>query len=101
MAERGGWTRVRFRQPTNDFRPVTFPPPGPYWCSGEGDGYWVLVAYVPTDIRPADSHVRAFWPEAEGIDVLEIGVPLTFTDRFPCPDWWDDDSAAAREPRRG
>jgi len=38
--------RVRFHTDEEDYRPLKFPPPGPYWCTGEGDGYWTIVAYV-------------------------------------------------------
>jgi hypothetical protein len=36
---KGPWIRYRFHANADDYRPVKFPPPGPYWCSGYlGDG---------------------------------------------------------------
>ena len=73
--------RYRFHANEHDWRPVTFPPPGPYWCTGYGDGYATLVAWVPK------GQVQAYWPEATEID--DMGAqPIFFTDRMPKPDWW-------------
>lgn len=75
--------RYRFKANEDDWRPVAWPPPGPCWCSGYGDGYAVVVAYAPHE-----TDVREFWPEADDIEVLDEGVQPTFSDRFPKPDWW-------------
>lgn len=83
------WLRHRFYQPTDDYRPIKWPPPGPYWCSGirDSDDASVIVAYTKTP-----EQVTEFWPEAEDIDTQERDE-LTFTDRFARPDWWTDDIA--------
>ena len=52
------WTRYRFRADPDDYRPIIFPPPGPYWCSGygfEGDpeepaDYSIVITWFP--IKP-------------------------------------------------
>lgn len=77
------WLRARFRANEEDWRPVTFPPPGPSWCTGYGDGYSTVVAYVKTT-----EQITEFWPEAEDIDITECDE-ITFTDRFPKPEWWN------------
>lgn len=77
-----GWLRARFHANPDDYRPVKWPPPGPYWCSGEGDGYSVVVAYL----RPED-RVTDWWPEASEVDTEEADA-IVFTGRFPRPDWW-------------
>lgn len=33
------WERHRFHANEDDYRSVIWPPLGPYWCSGYGDGY--------------------------------------------------------------
>lgn len=79
----GAWMRVRFHANEDDYRPVKVPPPGPYWCSGEGDGYSIIVAYVQRRKQITD-----FWPEATEIDVLEDNCEIAFSDRFAKPKWW-------------
>jgi hypothetical protein len=84
------WLRVRFTSNADDYRPISFPPPGPYWCSGytvnndfECDEY-ILIAYVKKE-----SDITKFWPEAKNLNCTEE-KQITFSDRFPKPDWWKD-----------
>lgn len=79
---RPAWMRSRFHAHPDDWRPVTWPPPGPYWCSGHGDGYSIVIAWH----RP-DQTITTWWPEATDIDTTEHDE-LTFWDRFPRPEWW-------------
>lgn len=46
------WMRLRFQANADDPRPVTFPPPGPWWCTGYAgdDSYAIVVAYLPNNI---------------------------------------------------
>jgi hypothetical protein len=87
------WMRFRFTQPTEDYRPVKFPPPGPFWCSGShGDeSGWVLIAYIPIKDGQSENDcvdaLHEYWPEAFNIDGESRG-DITFTDRFPKPEWW-------------
>lgn len=80
------WLRVRFFQPSDDYRPIKWPPVGPYWCSGYrgSDNAACIVAFVKSI-----DQVREYWPEADDIDQLDEPGPIYFTDRFPRPDWWD------------
>lgn len=78
------WERHRFKANLDDPRPVKFPPPGPWWCSGEGDGYSIVVCYLPYRVS-----VLEYWPEARDID-SEVRDKITYTDRFPKPDWFND-----------
>lgn len=80
------WDRVRFRANLGDYRPVIWPPLGPYWCSGEGDGYSIVVAYIPHG--STDEDLKKYWPEAKEIDRMNENTDLTFSDRFAEPDWW-------------
>lgn len=84
MSDSGKWQRVRFSVPSEDYRPVTFPPPGPYWCSGYGsDDEAILVAYVRTE-----DQVREFWPDSSPLHFSDECDGITFTSRFPEPAWW-------------
>ena len=77
--------RVRFHTSSvDDPRPVKFPPPGPWWCTGEaGDGsYATVVAYVEKI-----GQVKKFWPEAKSLDHHATEEPV-FNGRFPKPKWW-------------
>lgn len=83
------WDRVRLYANLEDYRPVIWPPLGPYWCSGESDTHSIIVAYFPAGTT--DKEIRKFWPEAKDIDRMQEGVPLTFSDRFAKPDWWNEE----------
>lgn len=76
--------RIRFKQPTEDPRPVSFPPKHPYWVTGAGEGYHTLVAYV--DSR---AQLFKFWPEAYDLEWRSV-TGYEFTDRFPKPDWFEE-----------
>jgi hypothetical protein len=77
------WIRYRFTMDIDDYRPTVFPPPGPYWCTGETpDGAHILVAYL----RPGDM-LHGYWPEADD-DEEEPVDAITFTTRFPRPEWY-------------
>lgn len=78
------WRRYRFRANEDDMRPVKWPPPGPWWCTGYGDGYAIVVAYLPPQSNLAD-----YWPEATAVEFTEEDE-LSFSDRFPEPDWWKE-----------
>lgn len=62
----------------NDYRPVKWPIKYPYWCSGESDDSFILVAYAEDE----DS-IKELWPEAYDINVLEKDTEVKFTLRFP------------------
>lgn len=83
MKEEHKWFRCRFHANEDDYRPVKWPPPGPYWCTGYGDDYSIVVAYV-RDME----QVYEYWPEASQVDAEERSE-ITYTDRFPKPEWYD------------
>ncbi len=74
--------RARFHANPDDYRPVNWPIQHPYWCTGHGDGYSVIVAYADDK----DEIIRN-WPEATEIDAVEV-TEYAFTDRFPRPEWF-------------
>ena len=89
--------RVRFKASFEDYRPIKWPPSGPYWCTGWDfdETYSIVVAYVDEE-----SQVTEFWPEAEEIDFHAKEDPV-FTDRFPKPDWWPFESQKQTPPDPG
>ena len=76
------YERHRFQTDPDDYRPVAFPPPGPYWCTGFTDEHSIVVAYLPKG-----EDLAKWWPDASGVETEEVEV-IHFTDRFPCPDWY-------------
>lgn len=78
------WIRYRFEVPHEDPRPVKFPPPGPYWISGEsGNGNSVLIAYLPKDVD-----LKEWWPDSKHV-MYTRKQDITYTDRFQKPDWYE------------
>ena len=77
--------RARFKtKSVDDPRPVVWPIKHPYWVSGEGDGYAIIVAYA--DNR---AEVKRLWPDAYDIDADPCkDGDYSFTGRFPKPKWW-------------
>lgn len=91
--------RVRFfTASADDPRPVTFPPPGPYWVSGYSGGKSgelaeaVLIAYLP---RKSD--LKKLWPGAKAAEWSNKKGQIEFTSRFPKPKWWK--ASAGEDPK--
>ena len=76
--------RIRFHANEEDPRPIKFPVKHPYWISGYGEGFSIVISY-------ADSIAYIFenWPEAEFLEVTEV-EKYVFTDRFPRPEWFSE-----------
>lgn len=73
--------RCRFRCGDVDYRPVNWPIKHPYWCTGFGEGYAIIVAYADDE-----AEVLRNWPDAHDLDSTPV-EGYVFTDRFPKPDW--------------
>jgi len=73
--------RARFHANEADFRPVNWPIKHPYWCTGFGAGYSVIVAYADDE-----AEILCNWPEATEI-TFEPVEGYRFTDRFSKPGW--------------
>ena len=76
--------RARFKANKDDPRPVRWPVKHPYWCSGYGGDYAIVVAYADDE-----DEIRRNWPEAEDIEATTV-LEYHFTDRFPRPDWFKE-----------
>lgn len=79
--------RCRFRTKAEDYRPVNWPIKHPYWCTGYGDDYSIIVAYADDE-----AEIMRNWPEAYDLDSEERDK-YVFTDRFAKPDWFVEKAA--------
>jgi len=78
-----GLLRVRFKTKEQDYRPVNWPIEYPYWNTGDGEDFSVIVAYASSM-----EYIVENWPEAYDIDVEPVDG-IVFTDRFRKPDWYN------------
>lgn len=83
-AEEPGMFRARFRTKEADYRPAEWPIKHPYWCTGQGEDYFIICAYVDSEAQ-----LLKLWPEAYDIDLGSEVQDYVFTDRFPKPDWME------------
>lgn len=81
------WIRHRFYSHHADPRPVTAPPPGPWWCSGSTDDengeIQIIVAYLPEG-----EEIKKYWPEVGEISFSEPYGKIEYSSRFVKPEWW-------------
>lgn len=76
--------RARFRACIEDYRPTKWPYKHPYWCTGHGDEYSIVIAYAD-DI----DMIKEYWPEASAIEITNE-TEYEFSDRFPKPTWFNE-----------
>ena len=64
---------VRWYTLGDDSRPVTFPTPIEWWCSGYSDTHAINCAIVFADTEPGvEAELKANgWPECDGLDFCE------------------------------
>lgn len=80
----GEWRRYRFKtRSLNDYRPIVWNPKFPWWCSGEGKDYAIIIAYLP-----ATEELGNYWPEAFCVEST-IESKIKFSSRFPKPEYFD------------
>lgn len=75
--------RARFHVNPDDPRPVNWPIKHPYWITGYGEGYAIIVAFADDE-----AEILLNWPDATNID-SNPAVNYVFTDRFPRPGWME------------
>lgn len=77
--------RACFRANGHDPRPVVWPLNHPYWITGYAlrNEHASVVAYADDE-----AEILKNWPDATHIHVEEVDW-YEFTDRFPCPSWFD------------
>lgn len=76
--------RARFHANLDDYRPIVWPIKHPYWCSGYGQDYSVIVSYAD-DI----DEIYKLWPEVSDITYDEVSS-YEFSGRFPKPEWFNE-----------
>lgn len=77
------WVRHRFyTRSVDDPRPLVFNPRYPWWESGYGQDFAVIVAYLPED-----ENLYKYWDDAFNIESTEQ-QQIVFTNRFPRPDYF-------------
>jgi hypothetical protein len=81
------WMRYRFKTKSiKDYRPLKFDPRYPWWCTGEGDGHVIIVAYLPFE-----ANLIEYWNDAYDID-FEGRDSIEFSSRFPKPEYYQEDT---------
>lgn len=76
--------RARFHTNEDDPRPVNWPIKHPYWVTGYGDDYAIVVAYADDE-----AEIMRNWPDATDIDADER-ESYFFSDRFQKPSWFKE-----------
>jgi hypothetical protein len=76
--------RIRFKADEDNYRPVKWPVKHPYWCSGEGEGFSIVISYADDE-----TYIRENWPEARDLETEEVDG-YKFSSRFPRPDWFTE-----------
>ena len=86
---------VSWVQPTEDHRPLGFPPHEPvigWWCSGyDSNDHATLVALVEAENeKAAEVAIKKEWPEWDGWRFIEDReADWKPNDRFPLSDWME------------
>ena len=76
--------RFRFHCNVDDPRPVNWPVKHPYWITGEGEDYAVVVSYGDDE-----KYIIENWPDATEIEG-DKSDEYFFSDRFPRPEWFKE-----------
>lgn len=88
--------RIRFKANYKDARPVNWPVKHPYWVSGAAadESYAIVISYADDT-----QYIMDNWPEAKDLEIQEVDG-YTFTDRFPKPEWFDDQVVISDQPAK-
>lgn len=77
-----------------DTRPAVWPIKWPCWCSGQSlddgpDGHFVMIA-----VANSWEYIKVIYPEAYEVSLVSKldTVEAAFSDRFPKPEWWPDET---------
>lgn len=76
---------IKFEDCGGDYRPVKWPIKYPYWCAGESENSFIIVAYAD-NIK----QIMELWPEAHRIETKKVSE-IEFSTRFPKPKWYEEE----------
>lgn len=82
--ERMKYKKYRFKtRALEDYRPLLDMKEiqCPWWCSGEGSDYAIIICYLPQE-----EDLYKYWDDAYDIDEEETNQ-IVYTDRFKKPDY--------------
>lgn len=81
------WHRYRFyTKSVDDPRPLVFNYRYPFWISGYGNDYAIIVAYLPTHEKLTD-----YWDDAYEVEFTKE-KEITFTGRFQKPNYMNNNA---------
>lgn len=90
---------ISWEQPTEDFRPLGYPPREPilgWWRTGDTQAGATLCALVMADDeQSAKALILAEWPEAERWRFCDRRESADLSDRFPLSAWMEPRFAKA------
>lgn len=79
------WKRYRFKTyASEDYRPLEFNPCYPWWCTGSGEDYVTIVAYLPEN-----EDLKKYWDDADDVN-FEDADEIVFTSRFTKPSYFKE-----------
>ena len=86
------WNRVRFKTKSDDYRPIKFPPPGPYWVSGQTlEGVDDIMVFILVAWCKDESQIKEYWPEAYDFEPSDNTYPeIVYSERFSRPKWYEE-----------
>ena len=56
----------------------------PWWCTGQGDDYMIIVCYLPEE-----EYLETYWDDAYDIEYDKVNE-IIYNSRFFKPDWIKD-----------
>lgn len=75
---------IKFSDCDGDYRPIKWPIKYPYWCTGETNDTFIIIAYADNV-----EQILELWPEAYDIETEEVNE-IKFSDRLRKPEWYND-----------
>ena len=81
------WIRYALSTAAVDCRPVSYPPPGPYWIDDREERKFIEESHTSLVVfLPWGESVEAWWPDAEIVEQAPYEA-IEFTEYFSPPDW--------------
>lgn len=78
---------IRFKDCSNDYRPVKWPIKYPYWCTGQSSDSFIFIIVAYADNM---EEILKLWPEAHRIETKNV-EKIEFSSRFRKPEWYKEE----------